>query len=257
MHIDSEQYLNKKRQLKKILTIFGRNPVLEVLQNPSLQVFRLHLAESNKANADIELMRSLAANRDIEICYHTKQALSRISKNAKQDQGVALDVQCNSLLSVDEFFADLPSSFELIALDSVTNPQNLGMIIRSVCASPITALLLPEKGCAKLDALVIKASAGTLFKAPILRCGDLAATLKQFRQGQTDIYAMDVRATQSLQGFKPGQRSIYVLGNESEGLSKDVSATCSAALRIPMANGVESLNVSITAALLAFRSSLI
>lgn len=253
MKAPNTSYLQKKQFFKQILTIYGRNPVFEALQNLDLQLYRLHLADSNKPSASITTLEELARNRGIEICYHSKQALSRISKNSKQDQGVALDIRCQKFTTFEEFNKDLPKQFEVIALDNITNPQNLGMIIRSICASDIKALILPQNGCAKLDALVIKASAGTLFKAPIVFCEDLPASLKTLREQHTSIYALDASAKLSLAGFAPPKRSVYVLGNETEGVSAAVRDNCNERLKIPMQNGVESLNVSITAALLAFR----
>jgi 23S rRNA (guanosine2251-2'-O)-methyltransferase len=128
------------------------------------------------------------------------------------------------------------------------------MIIRSVCASPMSGILLPEKGCAKLDALVIKASAGTMFKAKIIKCTNLADTLKLFAAKNTAIYGLDASAHQTLNTFKSATKSIFVMGNETVGLSPEIKQLCTANLRIPMQNGVESLNVSVAASLLAFRS---
>lgn len=253
---DSQEYLQKKRQFARMLTIFGRKPVLEALQDPNLKVHRLHLALSNKPAPIVEQMQALATQRGVAIVTHDKQGLSRISKNAKQDQGVALDIMCDKFAQADELLRHLPLAFELLAVDNVTNPQNLGMIIRSVCASPCLGLLMPERGCAKLDALVIKASAGTLFRTAIFRCQDLAETLAEFRKEDTDVYGLEAQAKQSLKGFAPSQRSIYVLGNETDGLSPQVQRVCNRTLSIPMCNGVESLNVSIAASLLAFRSVL-
>lgn len=251
---DSPEYLQKKRQFARMLTLFGRKPALEALQDPSLKVHRLHLAQSNKPAAILEQMQSIAQQRGVEIVMHDKHSLSRISKNAKQDQGVALDIECEKFIQADDLLRNLPATFELLAVDNVTNPQNLGMIIRSVCASPCLGLLMPERGCAKLDALVIKASAGTLFRAPLFRCQNLAQTLAQFAQQGADIYGLDAHAEHSLTEFTPGKRSVYVLGNETEGLSAPVRAACNSTLSIPMCNGVESLNVSVAASLLAFRS---
>ena len=149
-----------KPDLTKLLTIYGRKPVLEALQDTSLELFRLHLAESNKTSDIIRDITRLAKSRNIDIQFHDKLALSRISKNSQQDQGVALDIHMPGFTSDINFLHNYSGKpFQLIAVDGVTNPQNLGMIIRSVCASPLTGLLLPNKGCAKLDALVIKASA--------------------------------------------------------------------------------------------------
>lgn len=253
---DSEQYRSKKRFFKHMLTIYGRNPVAEALDDPALELYKLHLADSNKPSRAIESLIQKAQSRGLEVSFHSKQALSRISKNAKQDQGVALDIRCPSFKTFDEFIEDLPECFEAIALDRITNPQNLGMIARSVTASPITALLLPEKGCAKLDSLAIKASAGTLFKTPIVQCEGLSESLARLKNQSCDVFVLETNSANSLSNFSAPERCVYVLGNESEGVSREIQALASNGLSIPMGNGVESLNVSIAAALLAFRGVL-
>ncbi|MEY4589101.1 MAG: hypothetical protein RL497_1177 [Pseudomonadota bacterium] len=253
---DSPEYQAKKRQLSRMLTIYGRNPVLEALQDDRLKVFRLHLADSNKANAQLNQMQDLAQKKGAEVMWHSKQALSRISKNSQQDQGVALDVITEGFCQEDEWCAALPDQFELMAADGVTNPQNLGMIIRSLCASPLHGLLLPEKGCAKLDALVIKASAGTLFRTPIIHTSNLADCLRRLKQQGTCVYGLDAQGAQSLAQFKAPKRCVMVMGNESTGLSAEVKSLCDGFISIPMSRGVESLNVSVAASLIAFRSLL-
>lgn len=250
---DSAEYREKKRQLSRMLTIYGRNPVLEALQDDCIKVFRLHLADSNKPNAQLNQMQSLAQLKGAEVLWHSKQALSRISKNSQQDQGVALDVITEGFCSEDDWLGALPEQFELMAVDCVTNPQNLGMIIRSLCASPLHGLLLPEKGCAKLDALVIKASAGTLFRTPVIHTANLAACLARLKQQGCKVYGLDAQGTQSLAQFKAPKRCVMVMGNESTGLSAEVKALCDGFISIPMNRGVESLNVSIAASLIAFR----
>ncbi|HEY6529532.1 MAG TPA: RNA methyltransferase [Cellvibrionaceae bacterium] len=252
-HSDSAEYREKKRLLARMLTIYGRNPVLEALQDNVIKVFRLHLADSNKPNAQLSQMQELAKQKGAEIVWHSKQALSRISKNSQQDQGVALDVITEGFRQEAEWLDSLPDQFELLAVDSVTNPQNLGMIIRSLCASPMHGLLLPEKGCAKLDALVIKASAGTLFRTPIIHTANLAACLARLKQHGCGVYGLDAQGTASLAEFQAPKRCVMVMGNESTGLSSEVKALCDGFISIPMNRGVESLNVSVAASLIAFR----
>ena len=147
----------------------------------------------------------------------------------------------------------LPNSFRLLALDRITNPQNLGMIIRSIAASGIDGLLLPKNGCASLGPLVIKASAGTLFKAPVYYCQELSAALAQLQQQGCSIATLSSHAKESLLDWQPAGPTVYVLGNETEGVSKAISKLSDTGLAIPMHNGVESLNVAVTAALIAFK----
>lgn len=255
---DTEQYTRKKHFFNQVITLFGRKPVLEVLQDPKLTVYRLHLSDSNKPQGIISEILAIAEQRNIEVLHHSKQALSRISKNSKQDQGVCIDILCPQHQSYDDFLASASAeqTIRLIALDRITNPQNLGMIIRSVCAGKIDGLLLPNKGCATIDSLVVKASAGTLFKAPLLHCQSLNDALRESKQQGATVYGLSSHATQSISDKQTDKFVIYVLGNETEGMSQEISALCDKRISIPMNNGVESLNVAITASLLAFKDVL-
>lgn len=253
---DSPSYLEKKRFFDSLLTIYGRKPVLEALQDPASQIYRLHLAKSNKPATILNEIIDLAQSKGAEIVEHERLALSRISRNAKQDQGVAADLICRGYEHFSRFLErPLPPKGCLLALDGITNPANLGMIIRSACAGKIDGILLPQTGNAQIDPLVIKASAGTLFRAPLLRCERLAEALTRFKDKGARICALSSHAEQTLREFNPEVACVYVLGNETEGVSREVINLCDARVRIPMNNGVESLNVAVTAALIAFKDS--
>jgi len=254
---DSASYLERKRQFSRMLTVFGRKTVLEALQDPNNLAVKLHLANSNKKAAILDQIIELAQKKSVEIAQHDRLQLSRISKNAKQDQGVALDLQPSGFEELDEHtFAHLNATDEFIALDRITNPQNLGMIIRSVCASQMRALIIPRKGCAKIDALVIKASAGTLFRAPIIRCEQLSDALEQAQKHNCKVVGLDLNASTTLAELPANENRIFVLGNETDGISKETQSLCDYGVKIPMANNVESLNVAVTASLIALRHQL-
>lgn len=248
---DSQEYLAKKTFFDKIITIYGRNAVLEALEDDGIIIHKLHFAESNKSAEQLTQMIKLAEKRDIEIAYHDKKVLSRISKNAKQDQGVALDIVLEQALNEEEFLKT-HDSYRVLALDGVHNPQNLGMIIRSAAAGNIDAILLPTKNAAQISPLVIKASVGTIFKLPIIKSKSLMKTLERFKKEQADVYTLDAHAKHSYKEKSYGSKTIFVLGNESEGISKEVEMLSTASISIPMNRGVESLNVAVTASLLAF-----
>ena len=248
---DSKEYLAKKSFFDKIITIYGRNAVLEVLEDENITIHKLHLADSNKRVAQLDRMEKIAKERAIEIAYHDKKALSRISKNAKQDQGVALDILLNHAMSDDEFLAQ-HKSFRVIALDGIHNPQNLGMIIRSCAGGEIDAIVLPTKNSAQISPLVIKASAGTLFKIPIIKTNAFLKTLQKFKEADSKLYTLSSHASKSYKEETYGQKSLFILGNESEGVSREVEAISNSSISIPMKRGVESLNVAVTASLLAF-----
>ena len=251
MSQDSKEYQEKKAFFEKVITLYGRNVVIEMLQDKSIEIHKLHMANSNKPDGAIKKILLLAKERGIEITRHEKNALSRISKNAKQDQGVAIDIISKTYAHAREI--QKLSSYRLIALDGIHNPQNLGMIVRSCAAGNVDGIILPKKNSAKISPLVAKASAGTLFKLPIYFCDTLENTLREI--ADADIYALSLEAKESIYDLKENQKSIYVLGNESEGVSPEVEKLCNKKLIIPMYRGVESLNVAVTAALIAFMRS--
>ncbi len=244
---DSKQYKEKKAFFEKIITLYGRNVVVEILQDKTIEIHKLHMSNSNKLDKNIKTILILAKQRGIEVTYHDKNNLSRISKNAKQDQGVAVDIISKTYLHVDEI--KQLKSFKLIALDGIHNPQNLGMIIRSCAGGYVDGIILPKKNSAKISPLVVKASAGTLFKLPIYFCNSLEDILPNI---EAEIYALSLDAKESLFELQPAKKSIFVLGNESDGVSKEVLKYCNKKLIIPMNRDVESLNVAVTASLIAF-----
>jgi len=250
MQPDSKIYKEKKAFFEKVITLYGRNVVVEMLQDRSIEIHKLHMATSNKPDGAIKKILLLAKERGISITNHDKNALSRISKNAKQDQGVAIDIISRSYQSAD-LLKDL-KKFRLIALDGIHNPQNLGMIIRSCAAGNIDGIILPKKNSAKISPLVVKASAGTLFKLPIYFCNALEDILPKL---DADIYALSLDAKESIYELQTAKKTIFVLGNESDGVSQEVNSLCNKKVIIPMNRGVESLNVAVTAALIAFMRS--
>ena len=248
---DSQEYKDKKAFFEKVITLYGRNVVVEILQDKTVEIHKLHMANSNKSDGAIKKILLLARERGIEITHHEKSALSRISKNAKQDQGVAIDIITKSYQNAQEI--KKLDSYRLIALDGIHNPQNLGMIIRSCAAGNVDGIILPKKNSAKISPLVVKASAGTLFKLPIYFCDRVEDVLRELND--TDMYALSLEAKKDIYSIKEGKKSIYILGNESEGVSPEVEKLSTDTIIIPMNRGVESLNVAVTAALIAFMRS--
>ncbi len=248
---DSQAYMEKKAFFDTIITLYGRNVVLEILEDETIEIHKLHLSKSNRDEGVILKIKEIAEKRGIEIKMHAKEQLSRISKNAKQDQGVAIDIIAPNYRKSGEIEASLGDAFRLLALDGVQNPQNLGMIVRSAAAGKIDGIILPTNSSAKISPLAIKASAGTLFKIPIFHCKTLEAPLAALAES-AEVYALSSHAKEDIYSFKMGKRVVFVLGNESEGVSPAVSRLCNKSLSVPMQRGVESLNVAVTAALLAF-----
>lgn len=247
-------YLKKKAYFDELLTLFGRKPVMEALESEEIEPVRLHLATSNRDSPLLQEMLRAAGRRGVPVFEHTRRELSRISRNGRQDQGVAIDIKAPRYRPVQELRDLAVPDAQLIAVDQVTNPQNLGMIVRAVGASPAHGVIIPLKGSARIDGLVIKASAGTLFKTRIYHCADLASALVEMRAAGYRIFGLDSKGDLSIETIPTVQKNIFVLGNETSGLSSNIRKHCDDLVRIPLANDIESLNVSVTAGIVAFRS---
>jgi 23S rRNA (guanosine2251-2'-O)-methyltransferase len=240
-----------KHPRDQFLTIYGRKSVLEILENESLNIAKVFIAR--KAKADI-IMNIIAAceRRGIEVLRIEADQVSRMSKHPKQDQGVAADIHTPHMDDAIQFLEQHKGEhLQLIALDGVTTPANVGMVIRSCTALGIDGIILPRKGCAKLNSLVIKASAGVVFKSRILKCERLTPVLKKAKDLGFDVCSLSGEKGENIYGEEFRSKSIFVVGNETEGVSPQTEALTDKHLFIPMANEVESLNVACAATVVA------
>jgi 23S rRNA (guanosine2251-2'-O)-methyltransferase len=140
-------------------------------------------------------------------------------------------------------------------LDGITNPANVGMIVRTATAAGLDGVVLPTVGSPAVDPLVVKASAGVAFRAPILRCRTALDAVEALRGKGYRIYGLAGGAARSLyrEDFPPVP--VFVLGNETQGVSAAVGTRIDRWLSIPMAAGVESLNVASAAAVVCFEAA--
>lgn len=240
-----------KHPRDQFLTIYGRKPVLEILENESLNIAKVFIAR--KAKADI-IKNIIAAceRRGIEVLRLEADQVSRMSKHPKQDQGVAADIHTPHMDDALQFLEqNKGKNLQLIALDGITTPANVGMIIRSCTALGIDGIILPRKGSTKLNSFVIKASAGVVFKSRILKCERLTPVLKKAKEIGFDVYGLSGEQGENIYTENFAQKSLFIMGNETEGVSPQTEALTDRHLFIPMANGVESLNVACAATVVA------
>jgi 23S rRNA (guanosine2251-2'-O)-methyltransferase len=247
-----------RSERRRLLTVYGRNAVIEALADASLDCRALHLADSNRPGGTMERIEGLARERNLSVRYHARDELARISRNGRQDQGVALDVFCPRMRDLDtwlgEDFVDDDGPRRLLALDGVSNPQNMGLILRSATAAGLQGIIYADKGNPRLGPLVIKASAGTAFRAPLLRCATVVGAIDTLLDHGFRLYRLQAAAGASIfdeQEFP--DRAVFLLGGESDGISAALRSRPGQDVSIPMQNGVESLNVAVSAALVAFR----
>jgi 23S rRNA (guanosine2251-2'-O)-methyltransferase len=226
-------------------------PVAEVLADPTLEVDKVLVAANARGEA-VERIVALATGRGVTVQETTPQRVKLLAGNGKHDQGVLADVVAPRMAALSDLLEGSRPSRGILLLDGVTNPSNVGMIIRTATAAGFDGVVLPHVGSPGVDPLVIKASAGVAYRAPILRSRTALDAVEALRGKGHRIYALAGGAARSLyrEDFPPD--SVFVLGNESHGVSAGVGAHVDEWLSIPMAGGVESLNVSVAAAVVCF-----
>jgi 23S rRNA (guanosine2251-2'-O)-methyltransferase len=158
---------------------------------------------------------------------------------------------------VDQFCAALTGRAaripqRIIALDGVTHSQNVGMIIRSALAAGMSGMLWPLRGSPWINGMIVKSSAGAIYRCPIIRAHTLPEGLYALKAAGFEIYGLAAHADETLFEFTPPHRSVYVVGSETAGISAEVGELVDRWLSIPISGPVESLNVAVAASLVCF-----
>ncbi|GAC1340094.1 MAG: RNA methyltransferase [Candidatus Dormibacteria bacterium] len=228
-------------------------PVLEALRNPAVAVDKVLLADT-ATGAAVEVLLDAARERGIAVRRVPAFRVTHLSGNGRQDQGVVADIRAPQMGTLTAWLARLGDSPDqrVLLLDRVANPANLGMVLRTATASGMNAVVVPRKGSPEISSLVIKASAGVALEAVILRESDPAQAASRLGEAGFRLYGLRAGHDRSLWDAALSDRAAFVIGGETEGISDAVATQVDQWLNIPLAGGVESLNVSSAAAVLCF-----
>ncbi|MCI2416778.1 RNA methyltransferase [Saccharopolyspora sp. K220] len=236
----------------RFVTVYGRKPVLEALADYNLRVDKVLLAEGLRGPV-IEEIKDAAADRAVRVERASANRVKLLAGNGRHDQGVLADVVARRMRPLADALADPANAPRtVLLLDGLTTPANVGMILRTATAAGIDGIVVPHRGVASLDPLVIKASAGVAFHAPVLRTRTAGEAAEMLGEAGYPLFALEANAADSIFDADFGSRAVFVLGNETAGLSEDVRAWIAQPVSIPMAGDVESLNVASAAAVLCF-----
>jgi 23S rRNA (guanosine2251-2'-O)-methyltransferase len=230
-------------------TVAGRNPVVECLR-AGIPATALYVAMGIDSDDRVAESVSLAADRGISVLEVTRGELDRITGGALH-QGLGLQVPPFNYAHPDdlvEFTRQTRDQPLLVALDGVTDPRNLGAVVRSAAAFGAQGVLLPQRRSASITAVAWRSSAGTAAKVPIAMATNLTRTLKDWADEGFMIVGLDADGDVDVDGLELATGPlVVVVGSEGRGLSRLVKETCDQTVSIPMAAGVESLNASVAA----------
>ena len=143
----------------------------------------------------------------------------------------------------------------ILALDGVTDPHNFGAILRTAAAAGVDGVVFPERRSAQVNEAVVRASAGTAGRVPLVRVVNLGRALDELKEAGAWIYGLAAGpGSQSLFREAFDRATVLVLGSEGEGLHQKIAERCDGLLEIPMPGGTESLNVSAAAAVALYQA---
>ena len=228
--------------------VLGRNPVVECLR-AGVPATALYVVLGTDADERVTEAVQIAGDKGIAILEVQRPELDRMSSNGMH-QGIALQVPPYRYAHPTDLMQQAIDSGQpplLVALDNITDPRNLGAVIRSVAAFGGHGVVIPARRSASVTAVAWRTSAGAAARLPVAQATNLTRTLKEWAQSGVQLVGLDADGDVTLDDYDGSGPTVIVVGSEGKGLSRLVRESCDSILSIPMAGDVESLNASVAA----------
>ncbi|MBA8794838.1 23S rRNA (guanosine2251-2'-O)-methyltransferase [Friedmanniella endophytica] len=236
--------------------VVGRNPVVEALQ-AGIPVHAAYVAEGAERDDRLREIFRITAETKITVLQTPRADLDQLTGGAVH-QGVALQLPAFDYAHPDDLLAEATTADApvVVALDSVTDPRNLGAVVRSAAAFGAVGVLIPERRSAGMTAAAWKTSAGAAARVPIARATNLTRTLKAFAEAGFAIVGLDGEAETTVDALPYADDPVVlVVGSEGDGLSRLVRESCDLLAAIPIGDRVESLNAGVAAGIALYELS--
>jgi len=238
--------------------VTGRNSVVEALR-AKIPATALYVAARIEYDDRVKEALSLATKRGLPVLEVMRPELDRLSGPDAVHQGLALKVPPYEYAFAGDIVDKAISQGKvplLVALDGVTDPRNLGAIVRSVAAFGGQGVIVPQRRSVGMTASAWKTSAGAAARIPVAMASNLTNTLKDLKSRGVFVLGLDGGGTVSLPGLELATRPlVLVVGSEGKGLSRLVTETCDAVVSIPIDSSTESLNAGIAVSVALYEVS--
>jgi len=241
--------------------IVGRNPVVEALRE-GVPVTAVYVAEGAERDGRLREAFRLAAEKGIGLMETTRRELDRITSEAVH-QGLAAKVPAYEYAHPDDLLERAAEQGEaplIVVLDQVTDPRNLGAIVRSAAGFGAHDVVIPERRAASMTASAWKTSAGAAARVPVAQAVNLTRQLKAYQDAGCFVVGLAADGDLSLPEMVADRELttgplVVVVGSEGGGLSRLVAETCDRLVSIPMAGVLESLNAGVAASVVLYAVS--
>jgi 23S rRNA (guanosine2251-2'-O)-methyltransferase len=242
--------------MSKTIIIFGFHAIqaqLDAAPEGFIKVVMLDNRNDKRINQIISQLKQLG----IKTTQANKHQLDKLSKN-QTHQGVIAEILLPTLPNQDALInhvAKLENASLILILDSIQDPRNLGACLRSANAAGVDCVVINKDGCAPINALVHKTSAGALNQLKIFQVTNLARAIKALQQKDIWVVGLDGSSNTSIYQIDLTTPTALIMGAEGKGLRKLTKQSCDQLALIPMQGNVESLNVSVATGISLFEAS--
>ncbi|MDC0215955.1 23S rRNA (guanosine(2251)-2'-O)-methyltransferase RlmB [Candidatus Pelagibacter sp.] len=228
--------------------IIGQHAVIEALRNPHRKVLRVFLTEESKKNIHRKNPK-INVLKDVKIYFKTKKELDKYSnKDQLMHGGYVAEVEHLEQPSLKEFVKD-KKNLTLVCLDEVTDPRNIGSIIRSAVSFNIDGLIVKERQFPSDSKLMYKSASGCMEYLNIFEVANINSTLKNLRETNFWVYGFDTMGKKKFSDIKWEGNKILFFGSEGFGMRQHTSKYTDFLVKIDINHNVESLNISNSAAI--------
>jgi 23S rRNA (guanosine2251-2'-O)-methyltransferase len=235
--------------------LYGVHPVEEALKAGRRRFDHVIVARERQ-DARLEKLVADCRQAGVRVRQESREQLTQLAGTASH-QGVVAVVRPQEFLTIEDLFEPSSSASGarlLLALDGVEDPQNLGALLRVADGAGVDGVILTERRSAPISPVAVKASAGATEHLRIARVVNLVRALEELKRQNIWVIGLDERGSSDYDQFDFSGNCVLVLGREGAGLHDLVRRTCDHLLRIPMAGGVSSLNVSAAGAVVLYEA---
>jgi len=230
--------------------ITGQHPVEELLSSRLQHPRKVLLSESVPEKArGVFAARAKAAGVPCLTCpreeWHRRTG-------EREGGGIAAEIPEFLYADLETWIGSFSRVAALFLLDGITDPHNMGTVLRNVRAFGLSGIVIPRDRSCPVTTAVFRASAGAAAHVPVVQVTNLARAIERLQESGFWIYAAATDGETDLTSFAPAARTGFVLGSEEAGIRRLVREKCDGAVRIPMESGIDSLNVGVASGILAY-----
>ena len=233
---------------KSSFFIIGQHAVIEALRNPKRKVLRVFLTEDSKKNIHKKSPNKNLLN-DVKVYFKTKKELDKYSTRENlQHQGYVAEVEHIQKPILKEYIKE-KSNITLICLDGVTDPRNIGSLIRSAASFNIDGVIIKERNFPSESKLMYKAASGAIEYIKIFEVSNINSTLKNLKEKNFWVYGFDGYGKEDFTVIEWKGNNILLFGSEGSGMHKHTSKYADFLVKIEINEKIESLNISNSASI--------